>query len=73
MSFVQPTEENEIIEHAVQQLSRKYAGKFDESDIVPIVKESYQSFADTKVRTFVAVFTVDTPTIVFAQWQKTAV
>ncbi|NDA97090.1 MAG: arsenate reductase ArsC, partial [Actinobacteria bacterium] len=49
--------ENEIIEHAVQQLSRKYAGKFDESDIVPIVKESYQSFADTKVRTFVAVFT----------------
>lgn len=57
MGFVQPTEENEIIEHAVQQLSRKYTGKFDESDIVPIVKESYQSFADTKVRTFVAVFT----------------
>jgi protein-tyrosine-phosphatase len=57
MSFVQPTEEHEIIDNAVNQLSRKYAGKFDESDILPVVKESYQSFADAKVRTFIAVFT----------------
>lgn len=57
MSFIQPTEENEIIEYVVNQLSRKYAGNFDESDILPIVKESYLSFADAKVRTFIAVFT----------------
>ncbi len=57
MSLVQPTEENDIIEHGVQQLARKYAGKFDESEIRPIVKESFDSFSDAKVRTFVAVFT----------------
>ena len=57
MSLYQPTEENDIIEHGVNQLARKYAGKFDETEIRPIVKESYESFADAKVRTFVAVFT----------------
>ena len=57
MSIYQPTEENDIIEHGVNQLARKYAGKFDETEIRPIVKESYESFADAKVRTFVAVFT----------------
>jgi arsenate reductase (thioredoxin) len=57
MSLYQPTEENEIIEHAVSQLARKYAGKFDEAAIRPIVRESYESFYDAKVRTFVAVFT----------------
>jgi protein-tyrosine-phosphatase len=41
----------------VSQLARKYAGKFDETEIRPIVQESYESFADAKVRTFVAVFT----------------
>ena len=57
MSLIQPTEEGEIIEHSVSQLARKYAGKFDESEIRPVVKESYMSFADAKVRTFVPVFT----------------
>jgi arsenate reductase len=57
MSLYQPTEENDVIEHGVNQLARKYAGKFDETEIRPIVKESYESFADAKVRTFVAVFT----------------
>ena len=57
MSLIQPTEESEIIEHSVSQLSRKYAGKFDESEIRPIVKDSYASFADAKVRTFIPVFT----------------
>jgi protein-tyrosine-phosphatase len=57
MSLYQPTEESEIIEHAVNQLARKYAGKFDEAEIRPIVTESYNSFADAKVRTFVPVFT----------------
>jgi arsenate reductase len=57
MSLYQPTEENDIIEHGVNQLARKYAGKFDETEIRPIVKESYESFADAKVRAFVAVFT----------------
>jgi arsenate reductase len=57
MSLIQPTEESEIIEHSVSQLARKYAGKFDETDIRPIVKESFASFADAKVRTFIPVFT----------------
>ncbi len=57
MSLIQPTEESEIIEHSVSQLSRKYAGKFDESEIRPIVKDSFASFADAKVRTFIPVFT----------------
>ncbi len=57
MSLIEPIEENEIIQHAVTQLARKYAGKFDESTITPIVREAYESFADAKVRTFVAVFT----------------
>ena len=57
MSLIQPTEESEIIEHSVSQLARKYAGKFDESEIRPIVKDSFASFADAKVRTFIPVFT----------------
>ena len=57
MSMIQPTEESEIIEHSVSQLARKYAGKFDESEIRPVVKESYDSFSDAKVRTFIPVFT----------------
>ena len=57
MSLIQPTEETEIIEHSVSQLARKYAGKFDESEIRPVVKESYDSFSDAKVRTFIPVFT----------------
>ena len=57
MSFYQPTEENEIIDHSVSQLARKYASKFDETDIRPIVTDSYNSFADAKVRSFVPVFT----------------
>jgi len=57
LSLIQPTEESEIIEHSVSQLSRKYAGKFDESEIRPIVKDSFASFADAKVRTFIPVFT----------------
>jgi len=57
MSLIQPTEEGEIIEHSVSQLARKYAGKFDESEIRPIVKDSFASFADAKVRTFIPVFT----------------
>ena len=57
MSLYTPTEENEVIVHAVSQLARKYAGKFDEAEIRPIVRESYESFSDAKVRRFVAVFT----------------
>ena len=57
MSFYQPTEENEIIDHSVSELARKYAGKFGETDIRPIVTDSYNSFADAKVRSFVPVFT----------------
>ena len=57
MSMIQPNEENEILENLVSQLARKYAGKFDESEIRPIVKESFDSFSDAKVRTFVPVFT----------------
>jgi arsenate reductase len=50
-------EEEEIISESVRELSRKYAGLFDEAEIRPIVIESYASFADAKVRTFVPVFT----------------
>ena len=57
MSFVEPIEKDEIIQQATNQLSRKYAGKFDSAQIVPVVQESYESFADAKVRTFIAVFT----------------
>jgi protein-tyrosine-phosphatase len=57
MSFVEPIERDEIIQHAANQLSRKYAGKFDSAEIIPVVQESYESFADAKVRTFIAVFT----------------
>jgi arsenate reductase len=57
MGLIQPTEESEIIEHSVSQLARKFAGKFDETEIRPIVKESFASFADAKVRTFIPVFT----------------
>ena len=57
MTMNQPTEESEILENSVAQLARKYAGKFDESEIRPVVKESYDSFSDAKVRTFVPVFT----------------
>ena len=48
---------NEIIEESVRELSRKFAGIFDETTIRPIVIESYASFEDAKVRTFVPVFT----------------
>jgi protein-tyrosine-phosphatase len=48
---------NEIIEESVRELSRKFAGIFDEITIRPIVIESYASFEDAKVRTFVPVFT----------------
>jgi arsenate reductase len=58
MSLYQPTEESEIIEHAVNQLARRYAGKFDESEIRPVVTESYNSFSDAKVRSFIPVFTL---------------
>ena len=57
MSLYQPSEESEIVDHAVKQLSRKYAGKFDESEIRPIVSDSFTSFADAKVCSFVPVFT----------------
>lgn len=57
MSLIQPTEENEIIENSVAQLSRKYAGRFDESEVRLVVRESFDSFADAKVRTFIPVFT----------------
>jgi protein-tyrosine-phosphatase len=57
VSLIQPSEEQEIIEHSVSQLARKYAGKFDSSEIRPVVQESYVSFADAKVRTFIPVFT----------------
>jgi arsenate reductase len=57
MSLYQPTEENDIVDHVVNQLSRKYAGKFDENDVRPVVTESFNSFADAKVRTFIPVFT----------------
>ena len=48
---------NEIIEESTRELSRRFAGIFDESQIRPIVVESYASFEDAKVRTFVPVFT----------------
>ena len=57
MSLIQPTEESEIIADSVSQLARKYAGTFDESEIRPLVHESFASFADAKVRTFIPVFT----------------
>ena len=57
MSLIQPSEEHEIIEHSVSQLARKYAGKFDASEIRPVVQESYMGFADARVRTFIPVFT----------------
>ncbi|MFZ9707299.1 MAG: arsenate reductase ArsC [Ilumatobacteraceae bacterium] len=57
MSPIQPSEEQEIIEHSVSQLARKYAGKFDSSEIRQVVQESYVGFADAKVRTFIPVFT----------------
>ena len=47
----------EIISESVRELSRKFAGLFDEGDIRPIVIEAYASFEDAKVRTFVPVFT----------------
>ncbi len=57
MSFIQPTEDHEIIQQSVQQLARKYAGKFDEKTIHPVVVESFESFSDATVRSFIAVFT----------------
>lgn len=50
-------EKTEAIENAIEKLARKYAGKFDESSIRPVVEEAYQSFANAKVRTFISVFT----------------
>ena len=57
MSFIQPTGDHEIIQQSVQQLARKYAGKFDENTIHPVVVESFESFNDATVRSFIAVFT----------------
>ena len=51
------TDSNEIIENSTRELSRKFAGIYDESYIRPIVVESYASFATAKVQSFVAVFT----------------
>ena len=51
------TDSNEIIENSTRELSRKFAGIYDESYIRPIVVESYASFATAKVQSFVALFT----------------
>lgn len=51
------TDSNEIIENSTRELSRKFAGIYDETYIHPIVVESYASFASAKVQSFVAVFT----------------
>ena len=51
------TDSNEIIENSTRELSRKFAGIYDETYIRPIVVESYASFASAKVQSFVAVFT----------------
>ena len=51
------TDSNEIIENSIRELSRKFAGIYDETFIRPIVVESYASFASAKVQSFVAVFT----------------
>ena len=58
MNLIQSPEEHEIVEQAVQQLARRFAGMFDESEIRPVVADCYESFADAKVRTFIPVFTV---------------
>jgi arsenate reductase len=58
MNLIQSPEEHEIVEQAVQQLARRFAGTFDESVIRPVVADCYESFADAKVRTFIPVFTV---------------
>lgn len=50
-------EAREIVSKAVRELSRKFAGLFDESEIQPIVIESYASFRDAKIKTFVPIFT----------------
>jgi protein-tyrosine-phosphatase len=50
-------EQSEAIESAVEQLARKYAGKFDETTIRPVVEQAYTSFEGAKVRTYIAVFT----------------
>lgn len=47
----------EIVEESVAQLARKWAGKFDEATIRPVVVEAHASFADARVRTFIPVFT----------------
>ena len=52
------TDSNEIIENSTRELSRKFAGIYDESYIRPIVVESYESFASAKIQSFVAVFTM---------------
>jgi protein-tyrosine-phosphatase len=47
----------ETIEESVAQLGRKWAGRFDEETIRPVVVEAHASFADSRVRTFIPVFT----------------
>jgi len=47
----------EIVEESVAQLARKWAGRFDEETIRPVVVEAHASFADARVRTFIPVFT----------------
>ena len=51
------TDSNEIVENSTRELSRKFAGIYDETYIRPIVVESYASFASAKVQSFVAVLT----------------
>jgi arsenate reductase (thioredoxin) len=51
------TDSHEIVENSTRHLSRKFAGIYDEAYIRPIVVESYRSFANARVQTFVAVFT----------------
>lgn len=55
--FASTAAADEIISESVRGLSRKFAGIFDESEIRPIVIESYSHFKDAAVRTFVPVFT----------------
>jgi len=47
----------EIVEETVAQLARKWAGRFDESTIRPVVIDAFSSFANARVRTFIPVFT----------------
>lgn len=48
---------HEIVEDSIAHLARKWAGRFDEETIRPVVVEAHASFADARVRTFIPVFT----------------